>query len=160
MSSGESSGISNGTKGTQGGFEQLNSKMAAKDNEERIEKLLDNHIDFYANTNGKALPAKYKNWIGVNKRDSLLKKAKNPLLKNAVNQLFRNSSFIGDGGTASVIKFEKRTGINLGNRGNNHMQKGSDMVKYLRKILLEPLSASDRKLATKLLKSLQKAMAE
>ena len=57
-----------------------------------------------------ALPGKYKNWIGVSKRDKLLKRAKNEKLKNAIKQLYRPGSFVVDDGTASVLKFEKRTG--------------------------------------------------
>lgn len=33
-------------------------------------------VDFYAGPNSMALPGKYKNWIGVSKRDKLLKRAK------------------------------------------------------------------------------------
>lgn len=118
--------------------------------------------DFYVGTNGKALPAKYKKWIGVNKREKLLGKVKDRRLRNAVDQMFRPGSFIGDGGTASVIKFEKRTGLNLGKNGNTHAQKGHEMVTYIRKkILTQPsLSKSDRKIATKLVKSLLKAIGE
>ena len=90
-----------------------------------------------------------------------MKKVKNPKLKNAVNQLYRPGSFIGDGGTASIIKFEKRTGLGLGRNGGTHIQKGKDMVKYLEnKVLNQPLSNSDRKTANKLLKSLKKAIKE
>ena len=74
--------------------------------------------------------------------------------------LYRPGSFIGDGGTASVIKFEKATGIGLGSRENTHMQKGREMVSYIEKKILTQtdLSASDRKLANELAKSLKKAM--
>ena len=118
--------------------------------------------DFYVGPNGKALPAKYKKWIGVSKREKLLRKVRDNRLKNAIDQMFRPGSFIGDGGTASVIKFEKRTGLNLGKNGNTHMQKGREMVSYLKKkILTQPsLSKSDRKIATKLVKSLLKAIGE
>ena len=37
--------------------------------------------DFYVGPNGQALPAKYKHWIGVSRRDSLLKRTKNDKLK-------------------------------------------------------------------------------
>lgn len=32
--------------------------------------------DYYVGSNGQALPAKYKHWIGVSKRNSLLKRTK------------------------------------------------------------------------------------
>ena len=79
-----------------------------------------------------------------------MKKAKASELKNAVNQLYRPGAMIGDGGTVSVLKFEKATGLALLN-----------MVSYIRytiKYLKRILSKSDRKLANKLLKSLIKAL--
>lgn len=82
------------------------------------------------------------------------------MLRNTINQLYRRTSFIGDGGTASVIKFEKATGLGLGRNGNTHMQKGKEMLKYIdHKVLTQKnLSASDRKLAVNLAKALRKAI--
>lgn len=118
-------------------------------------------IDFYVGDNGQALPAKYKNWIGISKREFLLKHVNNAKLQNAIKELYHKGSFIGDGGTASALKFEKRTGVNLGNRGNSHYQKAVDMAKYLsNRVLKEPLKASERKKADKLLKQLWRAIAE
>lgn len=89
----------------------------------------------------------------------MLPKARNPMLHNAVNQLYRKGSFIGDGGTAAVIKFEKATGIGLGKQGGTHMKKGTEMVAYLKKIIrTQSLSPGDAKLAKQLIRSLQKAM--
>lgn len=117
--------------------------------------------DFYVGENGQILPGKHKKWIGVSKREKLLKKAKNSKLKNAINQMYRPGSFIGDGGTASILKFEKRTGINVGRNGNSHMQKAMDMEKYLKnKVLSQKLSKSDRKLANKILRKLRLAIIE
>ncbi len=118
-------------------------------------------IDFYVGENGQALPGKYKKWIGVSRREHLLKRAKNEKLRNAVRELYHKGSFIGDGGTATSLKFEKRTGLNIGHRGNSHYQKATDMAKYLsNKVLKEPLKKSERKLAEKMLKSLNKSIAE
>ncbi len=118
-----------------------------------------NQVDFYVGAIGKVLEAKYKKWIGVNKRERLLKKAKNPKLKNAINQLYRPGSFIGDGGTASVLKFEFSTGVSL-NNGKTHEQKAKDYCKHISRILNKnDLCASDKKLANnsrkKLLKNLR-----
>ena len=44
----------------------------------------------------------------------MLEQADNPQLRNSIEQLYRGNSFIGDGGTADVIRFEKETGIMLG----------------------------------------------
>lgn len=158
MSSGPSVDIVKGLPGTQIEIDQIISEITAKENEERIAGEL--QPDFFVGPNGKVLPIELKKWIGTSRRDSLLRKAKDSKVINAVNQLYRPGSFIGDGGTASVIKFEKTTGIGLGSKGNTHMQKGLEMLKYIEtKILVQKnLSASDRKLAQQLAKSLKKAM--
>lgn len=120
---------------------------------------VEKEIDFYVGPKGHTLPAELKHWIGVNKRDSFMRKAKNPVLQNAVNQLYRPGSIIGDGGTASVVLFERRTGRNLGRNGGNHVKKAQEMIRYIsNKVLSEKLSLGDRKLAKKLRNDLQKAL--
>ena len=105
------------------------------------------------------LPAEYKKWIGVSQRQKMLKKAKNSKLHNAVDQIYRPGAVIGDGGTASVIKFEKKTGLGLGRNGGTHEKKGREMIKYIEdKILTQNLSKSDRKLANNLVKKLKQAL--
>ena len=118
------------------------------------------HVDFYVGSNGKALKARYKHWIGVNRRERLLKKAKNQKLRNAIDQLYRKGSFIGDGGTASALKFEYSTGLGLGKNGNFHTQKALDTIKFIdNKILSDKsLSMSDRKLAMTIKKNLLRAL--
>ena len=114
-------------------------------------------IDFYVGPNKMALPSKYKNWIGVSRRESLLKRAKNKRLYNAINQLYKPSSFIGDGGTASVLIFEKRTGEKVSKNG--HAQKAYEMRKnIINKVLKENLTKGERKIANRLLKKLNKAI--
>ena len=109
--------------------------------------------------NGKALSGQYKDWIGTNIQKELLDQAENPQLQNAIKQLYRGSSFIGDGGTADVIRFEQHIGLMLGKNGGSHIQKGIDMAKYIEnKILTQDLSPSDRTLATKLLEDLYNAL--
>lgn len=120
-----------------------------------------NKINFYVGTNGQILPSKYKKWIGVNRREKLLKQVKNAKLKNAIDELYRKGSFIGDGGTASVLKFEKRTGLNIGRNGNSHYQKAVDMSKYIsNKVMKEPLKQSERKMAQNILKKLNRSIFE
>ena len=158
MSSGPSVNIVTGISSNQLEIEQFESELIAEKNEKRIENELE--TDFFVGPNGKVLPKKFEKWIGSNKRESLLKHAKNEKVRNVINQLYRPGSFIGDGGTASIIKFEKETGIGLGRKGNTHMQKGREMVKYINsKILVrDDLSAGDRKMLEKLMKSLTKAI--
>lgn len=117
--------------------------------------------DFYVGTNGQVLPGKHKKWIGVSRRERLLGKAKNEKLKNAINQMYRPGSFIGDGGTSSVLKFEKRTGLRVGRNGNSHLQKALEMERYMsNKVLKEKMSKSDRKMANGIYKKLKLAINE
>ncbi|MFW5631359.1 MAG: hypothetical protein ACOCNB_11370 [Acetivibrio ethanolgignens] len=118
-----------------------------------------NAIDYYVGPNGKVLPSQYKDWIGTNIQEELLSQAENPQLKNAIKQLYRGKSFIGDGGTADVIRFEQETGIMLGKNGGSHVQKGIDMASYIQnKILTQNLSDTDRTLATRLLDDLNSVL--
>lgn len=152
------SGLAHGTSGSpQITIENQEMAEKAKENEANIRKQ---EADFYGGEKGKLLlPAKYKKWIGVSRRQEMLKKAKNPKLHNAVNQIYRPGAVIGDGGTASVIKFEKRTGIGLGKNGGTHEKKGREMIKYIEdKIPTQSLSKSDRKLANYLVKKLKQAL--
>ena len=115
--------------------------------------------DYYVGPNGKALPSQYKDWIGTNMQKELMEQASNPQLKNAIKELYRGKSFIGDGGTADVIRFEKETGIMLGRNQGSHVQKGIDMAKYLEnKILTQNLNTTDSNLAMKLLDDLKSAL--
>ncbi|WP_092241791.1 hypothetical protein [Butyrivibrio sp. INlla21] len=89
----------------------------------------------------------------------MLDQVDNPQLENAIKELYRGKSFIGDGGTADVIRFEKETGLMLGRNHGSHVQKGIDMAKYIEnKILTQNLNSSDRELATKLVEELHNAL--
>jgi hypothetical protein len=117
--------------------------------------------DFYVGPNKQVLPAKYRHWIGVSKREVFLKKAKNSRLRNAINQLFRPGSFIGDGGTASVLIFEKRTGEHVSRNPQGHYIKAKNMIEYMKnKVLKENLTNGDRKLAKSIIKHLYRAVLE
>ena len=87
-------------------------------------------------------------------REQLLEVAENKSLRNAVDQLYRPTAKIGDGGTADAIRNELTTGQFV-----QHAQKGYDYVKNLQKILrTEQLSPSDRAIAVRLLNDLQNAL--
>ena len=95
-------------------------------------------IDYYVGANKKTLPAKYKEWIGDNKGKEILGRVMDSDGQNAVKQLYRGNSFIGDGGTADAIRFERATGLTLGKTPQGHIQKAQDMVRYLQRILEKP----------------------
>lgn len=118
-------------------------------------------INFYVGENGQALPGKYRKWIGVSRREHLLNGVRNANLKKAVDALYRPGSFIGDGGTASVLKFEKRTGEHVSRRPDGHYIKAQDTSRFLKnRVLKENLSKNDRKIANKLLKQLKQSILE
>ena len=119
------------------------------------------NIDFYVGENGQVLPGKYRKWIGVTRREHILKNVKNSKLKNAVDLLYRPGSFIGDGGTASVLKFEKRTGMRVSRNPDGHYIKAQETARYIRnRVLRENLSMKDRKIANNVLKQLNRAILE
>lgn len=149
------SGLAHGTSGSpQTTLENNEMAAAAAAARKRVE------TDFYGtNKAGALLPAQYSHWIGTNQRPRLLGVAHNSSLRNAIDQLYRPGAFIGDGGTASVIRFERATGLAVGRNGGTHLQKGQDMLKYLQnKVLTQNLSRTDRRLATRLARDLRNAI--
>lgn len=153
MSSGPSIGFA---PSPQVSFEQNDLGNAEKMNEQSLSGSI---ADFFAGEGGKVLPAELSGWIGDNQREHYIASVSNSKLKNAVNQLYRKSSIIGDGGTAAVIRFEKATGRNLGRNGKSHIQKGKDMLTYLNRIVSsENLNQSDRSIAKKLISDLKTAL--
>ena len=115
--------------------------------------------DFYVGENGQVMPAKYKHWIGVNQQARLLKKVKNIKLKKLIQDLYRRKSFIGDGGTASALKFEKRNRLLLSKSG--HYIKSQEYKKSLERVMREqPLTEKERKIVRRLWKGLTRAILE
>lgn len=152
------SGLSSGVKGqtTIENYELIDFLTSQKDYENLS---ITREPDFYVGPNGKVLSAQYKKWIGKSRRDKLLKNVKNKSLKNAISQLYRPGSFIGDGDTASIVLFERRTGIGLGNNGGTHEKKAVEMIAHIRnKILGQDLSKLELKIAKNLIKKLERAL--
>jgi len=125
--------------------------------DERINNI---EPDFYVGLNGKVLEAKYKYWIGENKRNYYLNKAKSVETVTIINELYRPGSFIGDGGTAAIRKFEKETSLNCGRilkngEVGNHKKKVQDSVKWIQRILLQDIPSDDKILLEELLDKLK-----
>lgn len=69
-------------------------------------------------------------------------------------KLYRTNAYIGDGGTADILRYEFDSGSSL-----KHLQKAQDRTKQLNKMLNNPtLSESDRKLIYGLLDDLYNAI--
>ena len=150
-------------KTTKGTWQDAWSKKEYKSYKEnriaREQEFLDRQqprVDFYTGKNGKSLEAKYKEWIGDNKYNEYLNNTKNEEVKKYIKQDYRPTSFIGDGGTADIRKFEIDTGLNCGRNGNNHAQKVTDLIRQINKILLKDIDENDKIFLEKQLKKLRK----
>ena len=119
------------------------------------EQLMRRDADFYVGANGKALLAKYKDWIGENQMRRLLGVAEHPETKKVIRADFRPTSFIGDGNTASIRRFEKATGLNCGRDGRTHEQKARDLSRYIEKTLLQDIPEDDKILLNEMLSELR-----
>ena len=113
-----------------------------------------NKTDYFVGPNQKVLPAIYKDWIGKNQMSNYLKSVKSEEAKRYIITDYRKSSFIGDGGTAAIRKFEIATGLNCGRNGGNHEKKVYDLIHQINKILLKNIPESDKIFLRKRLKEL------
>jgi len=82
-----------------------------------------------------------------------------PDLKNLSEWLHRDGGKIGNGSTSSAVRFERETGIKVGER--LHEQKANDGIKALENWLKNNPTArpGDRAAAENMMKDLQKALA-
>ena len=86
-----------------------------------------------------------------------LKVVKNEKLRNTILALFRPGAHIGDGSTTAAIKYQIK--FNKYVNGKDHIIKGKERVANLEHILKKTtLTASENKIAKKLLKDLKKAL--
>ena len=126
----------------------------------KIERTNENHSeesDFYVSENGAVIPAKYKDWLGINIRQQLMMSINNPELKKAINMIYRKGAIIGNGGTADVIRFELETGLLLSSSG--HRKKGLEMIKFLNKIAAaEKLTESEKRIVLEIIDDLEDAL--
>jgi RHS repeat-associated protein len=90
-------------------------------------------------------------------RMRLLSQAKDPGLKNIINDLYKDKSSFGDGGTADAIEYERATGQPVG--GTFHSQKGQEYSNALQKAINSGrLDSDDKEIATNLLNRLQQSL--
>lgn len=90
-------------------------------------------------------------------RNKLLGQAKNPRLRNAINQLYKKYSKYGDGGTAAAVIKEALDGGKVG--GKVHLEKAIGYATNLERIIRNGnLTSGDMAIAQKLLKDLKDAI--
>jgi hypothetical protein len=90
-------------------------------------------------------------------RSSLLNEARDPRLRNAIENLYRPNAKIGSGSSMDAVRFEKATGQLLSPTG--HVQKLLDRRAQLMKLLSDPaLNPNDRAIVRRLLIDIQDAL--
>ena len=142
-----------------GGKSKEKDKPDSTGNEENKEKDgKKKDIDFYTGPNRKTLEAEYSEWIGDSKREEYLSIGKDSMYVNAINQLYREGSFIGDGGTAAVHQFERATGRQCGKSGT-HLEKCRGMIKYIEnRVMNQNLTTDEKTVMDRVLKDLKEAI--
>jgi len=90
-------------------------------------------------------------------RGNLLQGARNPRLRNLIEQMYRKTAAVGSGSTADAIRYELRTGELLSRSG--HTIKGQEMRQALLNVIKGGgLDAGDAQIARGLLSHLQSAL--
>jgi RHS repeat-associated protein len=90
-------------------------------------------------------------------RDRLLAVARDPKLRNLINQMYRKNAQIGSGSTADAIRYELQTGQLLSPAG--HLLKGQEMSTALTRLLGSgSLNEGDWQIARYILNDLQRAL--
>jgi RHS repeat-associated protein len=90
-------------------------------------------------------------------RMRLLSEAQDPKLRNIIDNLYRDTSSFGDGGTADAIIYEHATGQPVG--GTFHSQKGIEAANGLRNLVNSgQLNSQDEAIATTLYNQLKQAL--
>ncbi len=89
-------------------------------------------------------------------RNNLLVMATQSDTKNLINELYRNDSKIGDGGTADALRYELKTGKLVG--GKSHKIKAQQRVKQINNILKRNPNHPDKELLIKLRENLENAL--
>lgn len=93
----------------------------------------------------------------ITKREKLLTSATNQKLKNTINEMYRATSTVGDGGLGDAIRHELKTGELVG--GKSHIQKGKERLKNLENILKkQELNTIDQKIINDLITDLKNAL--
>jgi len=92
-------------------------------------------------------------------REALLRTAQNPQLRNAINQLYRPTAHIGDGGTAAKLVNEFSLGATK--HTAQHFDKATNKIKYLQRIYRADghmMSGNDLEIMHKLIEDLRFAV--
>lgn len=89
-------------------------------------------------------------------RDTLMSEATTDTARSIVNELYREGSGVGDGGTADAIRHELATGELVG--GRSHIQKGRERLRQIERILRRNPNHPDRELLERLADDLRDAL--
>ncbi len=89
-------------------------------------------------------------------RDTLMSEATTDQTRSIIEELYRETANVGDGGTADAIRHELATGELVG--GRSHIQKGRDRLRQIERILRRNPNHPDRELLEKLADDLRDAL--
>lgn len=89
-------------------------------------------------------------------RDTLMSEATTDTTRSVINELYREGSGIGDGGTADAIRHELATGELVG--GRSHIRKGRERLRQIERILRRNPDHPDRELLERLANDLRDAL--
>ena len=83
-----------------------------------------------------------------------LEKCQSNEAKRYIKSDFRKGSFIGDGPTADIRRFEIETGLNCGRNGKPHIQKVKDLKRQINKTLNADIPEADKNILKDMLNRL------
>lgn len=89
-------------------------------------------------------------------RDTLMSEATTDQTRSIIEELYRETANVGDGGTADAIRHELATGELVG--GRSHIQKGKDRLRQIERILRRNPDHPDRELLERLADDLRDAL--
>ena len=94
--------------------------------------------------------------VDLSKRDLLLGEAKTSEARSIIDELYRQNSTVGDGGTADAIRREKQSNEKVGEK--SHILKGKDRMRQIEKILEKNPDHPDKELLRALRDDLRDAL--
>jgi len=103
--------------------EDFRPKHQLKQYKEEITDLPENRVTY----------EKYLSERRANLTREEVMKVKDPELKQAMDNLYREGDKIGAGGTGNAIRYERETGLKVG--GKDHTDKGNEYITFLEKWL-------------------------
>lgn len=91
-----------------------------------------------------------------NNRDRMIDLVKTEKAKKIISELYRQGAIIGDGGTADMLEYEAKNGVQPGKKA--HYQKALDRVREINKVLIKKQAPGDEDVLKKEKAKLERAI--